>query len=748
MPESISMNDHIPVFSTKNSHEKQTLLLSPDNYDAIQAFLRHLTAQQLDKEYPELAAILGLLIITDHPEMQQALPQESAFVAHLKIVQSALQAYKVNRLSDVDEALKQLPHRSAFRHFRTLLKAGIVASTAPAESQALLAKIATDSPYSSAAELLLASLQKGSKLAHAMAKFNDQQRRLGGEIVGFDKIQLELIEELSQRPEPLKDEVKFDLALQYRELFGPLAQRFCSAMLTKYPDRQSDFTQAFGAIDAFDENRLKALQFERENNSYDAEYHWKQCIAILMTENGNDLKIALILRRLAAWQQDSAAQNRLLIESLDYDPENRDSYLQILRYYSERQELPEDYEHWLTQSLDKFARDTEVLTQALQTAKRNQDTVKISHYAAQILQIDPLNTFAKQVLFANHLTRARRLIKDKQFDLIEYEFQQAEALKIDKSCSTQAQLMRALWHFAAHDKQPGLQLISEALLKLNTDPVNAHFQAAMEALLTHLPVATLLKDLPAAKEHLLSAQELGRLIQLLTQYSQDNDNVEYLHKALEKVKAPLKKSLQQQAYDESQLLALCQALDNIQHFELLRYCSKLAQAKWPKPIWLYYRIYSATDGSPEQCSFINSLRLQDNLDRAKKNKDHRAVALISQYLDRYHAIYPPKGRGLTEPAFEQEAGIVGDDPFEKLFGHLSDDIFYKIDKKTESLSMDTTPEELIRDLNKTAMHDEKILYAMMQTPDLYTALMILKAAETLNLNINVSFEAVLDCFGV
>lgn len=722
-------------------------LIQTKNQTRLQSCLGQLSAQQLDKEYPVLAALLGLLIIGGQSDLQKHLPQESAFIVHLEIVQTALRAYRDNDADGIDAALKPLPYRSAFRDFRALLKA----STVAAEAQALLAKIPADSPYAQAKELLLACGLKGAPLVRAMLQCNAQQRRWVGEITGLNKKQLDFIEQLSKQPEPWSDKLQFNWAIQYQALFGPmLAQRFCSVMLARYPAGQRDFGKAFGAVGKFEENRLKALRYERNNNLYDAAYHWRQCITELdADEAGNGLKIALILRHIAQWKETSAEQTALLIESLEYDSDDRDCYLQILRAYSRQKGKSKAYPQWLAKTLKKFPADIEVLTQAVQTAGRDNDYKKACEYAAKILTVDPLNTFAKQTLFSNRLAHARQLIRAKKYPLAEQEIQQAEELKIGKGAVLQTQLLRGLYCFAAQDKSAGLQLIVETLDKLNKDPLNAHLQAAMEASLTGLPVATLLRELPPAKDYLLAPQDLARLNHLLGDYGQDDGNQEHLHKALEKIKAPLKKSLAQQSYDEASLLALCQALDAIGHFELLRHCAKLAQAKWNKPIWMYYRIYAETNGDAGQCSTMQRMRLELNLGEARQEKDPRAVALIGQYLDRYHEAHYPGGRDFLDALFGADDNKDDDlEPFDRLFGHLPDEIFYKIDKKIVAIAKKISPERLLRDVEQQVGKGRDIFAAMMKNPEIFTALLFLKAADELGINTGVTVEDVLDCFNV
>lgn len=725
-----------------------TWLIQTKNPARSQTALEQLSSQQLDKQYPALAALLGLLILTENPEFQQALPQDSVFITHLQIAQTALQAYQNSNLEGVNEALKQLPFRSAFKDFRTLLKASIAIADSITQAQSLLAKIPCHSPYSQSAGMLLACTQKGSALAQNMAQFSHKQHKIIGKIKGLNNNQFKFIDSLAKQKKPLSDKIQFKLAIQFQSLFrSELAQQFCSAMLTKYPAGLRDFNKRFDSVNAFEENRLKALSYEHNKNSADAEFHWHQCIKALKTEDAeNAFKIALILRHMATKQQ-ALEQTQTLIESLEHDPEDRACYLQILDYYSQQQETADSFKQWLKKSVAKFPQDIAVLTLAVQTAARNKTYQKASQYALKILTIDPLNTFAKQTLFSSHLAHARQLLQGKKFHLVEQEIQKAENMKISKDQSLQTQLMRGFLGFASQDKQQALQQIPETLIKLNSDPINTHFQATMEALLASLPVATILRELPSAKEHLLSAQELTRFTQLLKQYALEEENLEQLHKALGKIKAPLKKSLKQQDYDEHLLLTFCQILETIEHFELLRHCSKLALHKWQKPIWMYYQVFSETHNDPEQCSYTHILRLEYYYDKARLDNDHRAMILIGNYLNRYHDAASPSNPGILDDVFGFDQLDDFEDPF-TIFDHIPDEVYAKLQKKITSLMKKTSPEKLVQELSDIVGDSSIIFHAISQNPDLFMALIILKAADTLGIDIDVNVTDVLERFGV
>lgn len=626
-------------------------LIQTKNTRKVQSSLAELTSQQLDKQYPALATLLGLLMLTEYPEFQQDLPQDSVFITDYKLVQKALEAYQDDNQERLNEVLKQLPYRSTFRDLRILLNAITTASTSVEKLQTLLAKIPKHSPYEKIAQLLCACTQDGSELTQSLIPFSHKQRQVIFEIKGLNKKQIDLIESLQKKP--LSDKIKFNLAIKYQSLCGiEAAQNFCQVLLLSYPAGRRDFKKNFDSVNEFKENRLQALYCEQKGNSYKAEYYWRQCIAILVKETtDNGLKIALILRHIAKQHEDEVEQIELLVESLQYDPEDMDSYLQILRYFSQPYEDVEDYKQWLAKTLEKFPQQIEVLTLAIETAIANKAYKKASQYAKKILETDPLNNFAKQTLFTSHLARARRFILTKNYHLVEKEIQQADDLSLGKAYKVKTQLIRGLFYFASQDNAQGLEFIVESLNKLHLNPVNVCFQVTMEALLIGLPVTTILRELKPVKGHLLSEQGLKQLIKLLTEYVSEESHQAMVHKALENIKPTLENSLRQQEYDENLLLRLCQTLDDLNHYELLHNCSKMALNKWKKPIWIYWMVYSETNGNPEQCTVLNIKRLNVQLELAREKKDYRVMVLINAYLDRYYQAHPERGMGFLDDLF-------------------------------------------------------------------------------------------------
>ena len=98
--------------------------------------------------------------------------------------------------------------------------------------------------------------------------------------------------------------------------------------------------------------------------------------------------------------------------------------------------------------------------------------------------------------------------------------------------------------------------------------------------------------------------------------------------------------------------------------------------------------------------------------------------------------------------YDDEEEFLADDPMEQLFEHIPEKTLIKLDKKLASLLKKTSPELLIQQLGTVIGDDKKVMTAMMLTPDLFSALLMLRAADELGIDIDVTVGEVLDCFGV
>jgi len=718
-------------------------LLASKNPKKAYARLEQLTAQQLDENFLELATWLGFLLLSGHQEIAGHLPQDSALIRHFGLAQEALKAYQNHNLTGMDDALKQLPFRSAFRDLRSLLKTQLTDAVSMEQTQTLLSKIPQHSPYRPVADALLAYTQDGLAFVETALKLDHNQRRIIAQAKGLSNLQTELLDNLSSHKDRQTDKLRFNLAIQYQALFGTAAaQSFCQATLADYPAGRKDYLKNFAQNDIFENNRIQALLCEQNRNGYDAIFFWRQCIKILSAKSPeHNQKIALILRHMSAIVPSDEAIE-LIIESLDYDAKNRNSYLKILVFYDQEQPDTAEYERWLALGMQHFPKDIELLARAAKSASDKKAFKKAATYAQELLNIDPVNSLAKQLLFNSHLAHTRKLIKTKKFHLVDKEIHSAEQIMVDKNLRRLTDLLRGFSVWANENPKQGLQLIGDALQKLNDDPINIQFQAILEAALLNAPLASITKSLPPIKNHLLSTAQLARLINLIKQYNEQISESQILFDALEKIKAPLKKSLQKQDYSEDLLLDWCRVLETIGHFELLKHTAKLAQAKWQKPIWLYFLVYAENLGNPTQLGIKTLFKLEDAIEEAREEHDHKTVMLISRFINSHYQ-NPFDFDDEYHDDKDEELNI-----FNELFGHLPDSVAQRIAQKIQTMTKKNSPEQFVSNSIQKYHHrvDQKKLIKLFNNPEFLSAIAFFSVADDLQIDVGVSFEDIIDRF--
>ena len=212
----------------------------------------------------------------------------------------------------------------------------------------------------------------------------------------------------------------------------------------------------------------------------------------------------------------------------------------------------------------------------------------------------------------------------------------------------------------------------------------------------------------------------------------------------------MKQSLQQVNYDENLLLAFCKLLTGIQHYQLLRYCSKLALKNHQKPVWGFYSVVAETENNPERCNIQQYLALKSDLANARLQQDYRTILELEHFLDQYLKIHPQQNLDMIEDAMKvNEANFQENDggAMEQLFGKIPDREFSLLNKEMDKLAKKLSPEQLVGQV--FPQHEQStILSALMNDPDLYTAMLVLKAADKMDIEINVTLKDVLDCFGI
>jgi len=720
-------------------------LLVCQNHAKAYAELASFDARRLEADYPEFSRHLGALLLAGMSDLLPYLPEDAALRRHWQSVEQALAALRQGDREACDRALNNLPFRSAYRDLRTVLKAQMLVGNA-FDAAAMLAKIPYASPYRPLADACLAYRQQGADFVAALAALAPHQRRTIVQARRLTDEQLNLLDSLIKHAAQLNHKMRFDLVLQYRELFGSAAaQAYCLGALPDYPDGQKDYLEHFAVTDPFEQNRVQALLYERDKKFSDAAFHWSRCLEILKRQRpAHHKKIALILRHMAeqASYRDAAT---LLADSLEHDPDHRGTYLALLALYQGQLTDPGKYQHWLEIGLARFPGDTELLVRAAKSAAERKAFEKAAGHAKALLKIDPVNTLAKQLLFAYHMAHARRLLKDEKFHLVENEIQAAEGLSIDKGLRRQAELLRGFYRWLAQHKEQGLQPIVDTLATLNGDPLNMHFQAHMEAGLLDLPTEALILALPPVNAYLLSAPELRHLIDSMEYYDEQLEDRTCLFSALDKIKTPLQDSLPWLLGHDDLLSSWCHELAKIGYYELLKHCAKLLNAKRHKPVWTYYLVLAECQGDAGRMNVMAPYRLLPALEQARAENDRKTALLIERLLDQASGLNKPF---LSEDHADDFEQAFDGDPIEDLFGHVPDSAMQRIEKELENLMKKNSPEQfadkMLREYGERL--GQQRLAIFLQKEDFFWTMALFAAAEALKINVGVAIEDILKRF--
>ncbi|MGR8930681.1 MAG: hypothetical protein ACU836_08565 [Gammaproteobacteria bacterium] len=718
------------------------LLIAKEFSEACVA-VEKLTAQQLDLDYPKLSEVLGLLLLSGRTELARHLPRDGVLLKHWQVVKQALEAYYDGDAERCRQNLKNLPYRSAFRDLRILLGAQLLACNSGAAAEQQLSKIPESSPYRSMADAVAAYLKTGAGLVAGMAKLEPQHRRTLSLAGGLSADQAQLIESVSALGGWQSDKVRFDLALQYRSLFGyEAAQAFCLSLLEHYPDGFQDYLNYFGVPDAFEENRIRALLCEKAKNSYDALYYWRQCVTILQ-RNGPDEKpkIAKILRHMAGNVSGDEAVD-LLIDSLDYDSEHRGSYLRILAFYGYDKPNSTQYDHWLERSLVRFPGDVEILANAVRSFVKRKAFKQAQAYAGELLKIDPSNRLAKQLLFDDRVRQIRHSIRTNNLELAEMQLQDAEQWAFDKDKRAQLDLMRAFFAWSTRNDSQAREQIVDALAKLEDHPVSTQFQALMESILLNQSCPL---SLPIG-DSLLSAPQLERLMAVIQHYDEQIADRQLLLKGMDHIKRVLEQSLERLADDENLLLLCCGVLEAVGHFDLLAYCVELAGESKQKPLWLYYQTLASCQGDVSRLDHVTLFQLQNAMSTARTENDFKTVLLIGRLIE--HCQIASNPFAFSREYAKTENDAQREDLYEALFGSIPAALMEKLEQKVQDIMLEVGPEvfseQSIRQHAKAI--DPQTLSALFDDPDFFASVSLLAAADALKIDVGVRFEDVVARF--
>ena len=627
------------------------LLRSGQYAKAMRAYANHAAALPAGGE---LETLLAALALAGQKEVLQAIPPDAPLRTHLTAAQAALRAYTQGEAEDaVRERLKAISIRSPYRDLRQALAALLKLETDPTGALALVERIPPTSPYQDLVELVRASA--ATDPARALLALTPAQRELAG-LFGLDARQLKLLKDWARLGDRPSDKAKFEFIAANLALFDrEQARRACLALLLGYPQGSKTYSNLFGPLPPFEAQQLKALRAEREDDDLDRTLRdWQGCVDLLRHETDPDSRLmaALILRHMAellrkgddGWD-DGEQLRDCLEQSLRFDPDDRDAYLQLAILYKEV-DNDKEYHQWVEQAVKRFPDDPLVLLAAVKTATARKAHKKAAGFAARVLELDPINTKARTVLINAHLAHARKLMRADKYALAEKELDSAGQLERDNARTGIVEINRGLLALQQRQRDLGRRWLREGV-RLAGSPLLAWVRLAVETLRLKLEPADFQRDADLSDPRKLNASraDLLALAQLLNAYREEE--VKDLDTVLEDLEKPLQRTIKALT-SEDDLLLICESLHQAPHYGLLEYAATRALEVQPeRSLFVYYQIYGRAEGDLDLVKDRDYDRLEQAMERATAAKDHRAATSITRFLSQspFSLPFAPKGRG-------------------------------------------------------------------------------------------------------
>ena len=627
------------------------LLRSGQYAKAMRAYASHAAALPAGGE---LETLLAALALAGQKEVLQAIPPDAPLRTHLTAAQAALRAYTQGEAEDaVRERLKAISIRSPYRDLRQALAALLKLETDPTGALALVERIPPTSPYQDLVELVRASA--ATDPARALLALTPAQRELAG-LFGLDARQLKLLKDWARLGDRPSDKAKFEFIAANLALFDrEQARRACLALLLGYPQGSKTYSNLFGPLPPFEAQQLKALRAEREDDDLDRTLRdWQGCVDLLRHETDPDSRLmaALILRHMAellrkgddGWD-DGEQLRDCLEQSLRFDPDDRDVYLQLAILYKEV-DNDKEYHQWVEQAVKRFPDDPLVLLAAVKTATARKAHKKAAGFAARVLELDPINTKARTVLINAHLAHARKLMRADKYALAEKELDSAGQLERDNARTGIVEINRGLLALQQRQRDLGRRWLREGV-RLAGSPLLAWVRLAVETLRLKLEPADFQRDADLSDPRKLNASrtDLLALAQLLNAYREEE--VKDLDTVLEDLEKPLQRTIKALT-SEDDLLLICESLHQAPHYGLLEYAATRALEVQPeRSLFVYYQIYGRAEGDLDLVKDRDYDRLEQAMERATAAKDHRAATSITRFLSQspFSLPFAPKGRG-------------------------------------------------------------------------------------------------------
>lgn len=629
--------------------------------------LRHGRQEPVRKAYPvwvdqasatdlaQLQAHLAATAVAGNPTLLAFLAEEDPLRRDAVPARAALEACCRGDAAAAIAALRQIPFRSPFHDFVTVLKSLLLQQTDPVTSQRLRERIAKDSPFQPLATAIgYTTLDEPAFLA-TLPQMGPQTRRLTYALRGWSTQRIRRWEEfqrLSSRA-ATADWLKFLHSIEKSAESGWFRRKLRAALLhLMVNDRPRPAPSVLRAIHPLEQALALALAFEIPELPKEAINLWQQVFTHLEADHPRPwppgshpaLCQALLQRRLFTHlqlQNTSQQQEveRMLEESLELDPEYLPGYLLLIRHYQNTNRHGKA-SIILRRALGRWPTSVDLLNEELASALHKGSFKKAATLASRILAIDPIHRPARQRLIQAHMDHARKQVAKGRTDLALRELDQAEGWANRRDLLDNLQLMRALIQFWNGTASPETL---QQIIPPSGSGLKPWFQLVLEGVQLGLSPADLFKSLGTTQPPTPQREDLLALAAWLRDTAQRKFSKEILNSLFQPFLPLLETAAQQPGLLHDEFANLCESLSLVGQRSLCKAFAQAALDQWPEDPLFILHVFQSSHRITNNRIYVSSEQfeqLEDAMLRAHAADDQRTALRLSNVLDRLIPIPP------------------------------------------------------------------------------------------------------------
>lgn len=307
--------------------------------------------------------------------------------------------------------LKKISLRSPLKDLRLLIHSLLLFQTNQKESLMLAQEIKDTSPFFTIARVIMLASKPPVDLFMALADLSTLQLRLLQQLKGWSDKQLDVLKMAVAALVKQQNHVKkIKFIMQLQSVPENVLKQICWSLYDGNAATWRLLADRFGD-DAFVRTQFKAIQAEKRNEPWDCIKPWDECISAI--EHNKTLTPELIgLIKLHQYQvintrccpeHEECAQ--WLVESLDYLPARKATYTELCNLYA-KEGNKKLHEKWLSNMQKQFPEDIEVLLNSATHSLQKKTYTKAITVLKKALEVDSINTRAKQLLAHTYFEKA------------------------------------------------------------------------------------------------------------------------------------------------------------------------------------------------------------------------------------------------------------------------------------------------------------------------------------------------------